>query len=74
MPDSLSRELMSLQQANCANGGVMYTSADGIHFVCNGPQGPKGDAYRGLRPIAPEAVRAVCSVTGQMAIRRSTMT
>ncbi|HYJ92112.1 MAG TPA: hypothetical protein VEV84_12435 [Pyrinomonadaceae bacterium] len=29
--------------ANCANGGVMYTSADGNHFVCNGVQGPKGD-------------------------------
>lgn len=34
--------------ANCAHGGVMYTSASGNHFVCNGapgeqgPQGPQG--------------------------------
>jgi hypothetical protein len=29
--------------AECVNGGVMYTSADGNHLVCNGLQGPKGD-------------------------------
>jgi len=29
--------------ADCASGGVMYTSADGNHLVCNGEQGAKGD-------------------------------
>jgi len=29
--------------ANCANGGVKYTSASGVEYVCNGAPGPKGD-------------------------------
>ena len=28
---------------DCPTGGVMYTSADGNHFVCNGAKGLKGD-------------------------------
>jgi YVTN family beta-propeller protein len=29
--------------AECPNGGVMYTSDSGNHFVCNGAKGDKGD-------------------------------
>jgi hypothetical protein len=30
--------------ANCANGGVQLTAADGVNYVCNGEQGPRGDS------------------------------
>lgn len=29
--------------ANCPNGGTMYTSASGNHFVCNGATGAQGE-------------------------------
>ncbi|WP_240462467.1 hypothetical protein [Myxococcus sp. CA018] len=30
--------------ANCTYGGIQYTSASGVNYVCNGAPGPAGDA------------------------------
>lgn len=42
--------------ADCASGGVMYTSAGGIHFVCNGAAGAQGaQGPQGLQgPAGPQ--------------------
>ncbi len=49
---------------NCPTGGVRLTSANGVTYVCNGPQGLRGDAGP-AGPAGPTGAQGPTGATGQ---------